>query len=246
MVIMKPFLRSFLFALFIMLMVFLSLLVMPDLKTMGLKLPKPLVSSPEDCQKLEGSLVFECITKFAVARGDEGLCERIRNDFYRDRCYLELHPGTADQMICEKLALTDARGECFARAALAAGSPELCLAAERGNAKPTETCLLRYAISSGKREVCLRIATAENAGDCLYRFASITKNPSDCSSSSDEATDVCLLALATDLGDQGVCFSLEGKRDECLFQVSVKLKNPEICNAIYDQSLREECKKAGK
>ncbi|MFH0817873.1 MAG: hypothetical protein V1909_04535, partial [Candidatus Micrarchaeota archaeon] len=91
---MSSFVKSLSFAFFMMFLIFLAMLVMPDVSTLGLKTnpppPPPLVSSPEDCNKLAGSEVYDCVIKFALERKNDTLCENIDNDFYKDKCYTEV------------------------------------------------------------------------------------------------------------------------------------------------------------
>jgi hypothetical protein len=238
--------RSLSFAILIMILVYLSLSVMPDISTIGWKLipPPPLVHSPADCPKLEGSLVYQCLINYALEEKNESLCAGIDNVFFRDRCYSEFYKGETSLSICEKMSGPETKADCFANLALASGDAEICRKAtpESAQGEATDRCFLTYAIGSGKKETCENIANPERTSECLYYFASASRNPDDCVSKSNEAKNRCLMRLAVDSRNKNSCLLLDDEfRDVCLLQMAVISKDPSACGMIRKVELAEEC-----
>ncbi len=240
--------RSLSFALFVMLLAFLALYLMPGPSVLEWKLvpPPPFINSPADCPKLEGSQAYDCIIKFALERKSDSLCAGIENAFYRDKCYSEVNAGKSDESACGKLSNLDSRGECFAKLAIEQGNGDICgKAAAQGTRMDgaSDACFYLYAVGSGHNEPCGRIGSPEKSGECLYHFALLSMKPIDgCASASKEATGFCILRLAVDNQNLELCARLEGSiKDDCYFQMAALKKDQGICDYLENNALKEDC-----
>lgn len=237
--------RTLLFIVVMMVLIFLSLSLVPNLSKLNIvpERPKPFISSPSDCSKLNGSLAYECITKYAVEQKSDSLCEMIKVSYYRDECYSKANEGQPER-ICERLTLSGKRSACFLEIALANKNRDECAKAAApgsGGDEASDDCFLAYSIRAQDRESCSRILGPVKGGDCLFRFVS-RNNESECDSASKEATQYCRLSVVVSNGDSSSCSQFqETLRDQCYLDISYATQKPSLCGLISDPELSRAC-----
>ncbi|MFH1447850.1 MAG: hypothetical protein ABIG39_03220 [Candidatus Micrarchaeota archaeon] len=205
---------------------------------MGIQL-KPLVSSPKDCPTLNGSDAHNCFISFAMRRNDPELCNRIDNNYYKDKCYSKFS-GSSTESLCEKMATPNSRGDCFFDEAISKGTPELCkqAALESFPHRGSDRCFFRYAIKTEEREICDYIVAPERKGECIYSLAS---EPGDCDTNQTDVSEQCLIRMAMNRQDAHICDYLTDLRDDCYLQIAIMSGNPELCELLHDQEIRAAC-----
>jgi hypothetical protein len=238
--------KSLFLTILIMVLIYLSLSVIPDISK--LNPPKQFISSPADCYKVSGSVAYGCITGFAIERKNAEICAGIDNAFYRDDCYLTVYKGKQDLAFCQKLSFPQKRGECFAKLALDGGGLEACSGAVLGEGsswdEASDQCFSVYATSSGNREACVRIGDVNRARECVYGFALLTNNPEDCNSKSEDAKEYCRMQFVISSKNAGECPSLSQPfSDQCAMAIALAKHDPKDCIYIKDQALADTCDK---
>jgi hypothetical protein len=240
--------KSLLFIVLMMVLIYLSLSLVPNISKLSVlpKTQKPLISSPSDCSKLNGSsLIYECIVKFANESKSDALCVKLNNTYYRDLCYAKQNEGKETSSACDKISIPVQRGECFAKLARSAKNREECLkaVATSGSAgdAASDACLFSYATKMDDRESCGLMVDPNQMGNCLYFFVSMDGNASGCDSRLSDASDACLLRLALNSLDADVCQKIQGQKDDCYFDIANSKKDRSLCSYITNRELFGVC-----
>jgi len=190
---------------------------------------------PNDCESVELPMVrARCLHELAIGNQDDSLCKDISPQALRDNCYARVAAASESVFPCKEISNVLLRGTCTARFAIRTRNAELCHDIE--SSLPRLRCLSLVARTIEDQTICdhitsvveldwcMAISTPDctepcsiNSVDwardlCLYHCALIRQDASPCADIDTNSTKyACLLELAENVGDDGLCDGLAGE-----------------------------------
>src|SRR3989339_1175165 len=105
-----------------------------------------------------------------------------------------------------------------------------------------ERCYVDYAIQNKNPSICQDVSQESIRNSCYDQLASRLNREDLCREITDiDMFSVCLIEIAKAKKDSVICDGVDASySDQCYLLVAVSIPNPDICNKIINEQVREE------
>lgn len=212
------------------------------------------------CSDGDNNRKDSCLMQLAYKTKDPSVCEDVSSQSSKDSCYSSYAIRTNDSNICPKVSEQERRNNCYLTIAKKTGDENLCKEIKGTNIVGIgydSRCLYEIASIHQKPYVCDMIT---DAAGCYVNVASVD-NPEICEKITDQHyKDECYMNIVIDpykckVGGDIDCYEKglnsyniycakiedESDRDKCYKEVSIRLKDSNICNNINYPYSKETC-----
>ncbi len=210
---------------------FMLLVLLPACKTQT----GAAIAEEDPCSLLEGSAKDNCYF-------EANKCSKISSFTVRDSCVAELAKLKADIKVCNLIKNEKTKSYCQEQIAELTNDSEICL----GIKDPywQDNCHFNLAIDDNKDAYCSLISSTEQKNKCFYEIALSTKNSVLCELLPRDDKGRCIFQVAVAKPDYLLCQDLEEpiNRDSCRKKVARVSNNPEVCELIGTEQIKNFCR----
>lgn len=112
-----------------------------------------------------------CLEELAVLNNNHEICRTIENEYWENNCHYNLAVNNSKDVYCSLISSVEQRNDCFLDIALATGNTLLC---EHLAASEKEGCIYSIALQTENTETCKELSQPLNQDTCLMRIAKKT------------------------------------------------------------------------
>lgn len=182
----------------------------------------------------------KCIVNVGRKRMDLKVCDEITDKELKDWCVYNVGVRKSDPAVCEKIQDAEERDDCIAK--IAGDKMALGLCDKIADADKKNVCLGMIAImtNSTSLELCERITLTDDEDE--YDPETFSYKPVKDSL----MRDMCFMnyAVQTDFADRDICekkISNKENRDLCYLTMAAILNDPDICDKIDEEYVKQNC-----
>lgn len=199
------------------------------------------------CQKLDdesGGRIDRCLSKVAVALGDNTACGKIDETGRRSNCYNDVAVAIGDEESCSLVEITS-RSYCYSKIAENEADEAIC-SMIRADDRGSDDCYSRVAVVKRDEDLCVWVKGEVPKFDCLSSVAAKGKfrDPCDKIENNDDRKELCLKGVAVASGDKKLCteIPLGQTQYSCLQEVAVASKSSSPCADLPDPMRADLCR----